>query len=577
MSIPRSEHPNPQFERREWLCLNGEWEFEIDKSNSGEARGLHRAAHLSQRITLPFCPESELSGIGEKDFMPSVWYKRTVYIDAADKRAVLHIGACDYKTTVYVNGECVGVHEGGYTPIVMDISDYTVPGENTLTVHAEDDTRALGQPSGKQSDRHASYGCFYTRTTGIWQTVYLEYVPLTHVRSVQYYPSVQTGELTVHASLCGQARLTLTATYGGRTVGEASADVTGEHATVTLKLSEIHLWELGHGRLYDLVITYGDDTVYSYFGLRSTEICGYRFLLNGKSVFQRTVLDQGYYPDGIYTAPTDEALRRDIALSMALGFNGARLHEKVFEPRFLYHCDTMGYMVWGEYASWGLDHTNVALLPVFLREWCEAVKRDFNHPSIIGWCPFNETWFLNGRPPCDSLIESVYRVTKSIDPTRPCIDTSGGFHVTTDVFDFHDYDQDPESFRRTYDPLNTDDILNDYLTRTPKFSQHKQVYRKGQAVFASEYGGIKWDVEEDIQSWGYGNAPKSEEEFKARYEGLTGFLLGSKKIFGFCYTQLYDVEQEKNGLYTYDRKPKFADMDFFRKVNVQAAAIEKEE
>lgn len=576
MSIPRSEHPNPQFERRDWLCLNGEWEFEIDKSNSGEERALYRAEHLSRRITVPFCPESKLSGIEEKDFMPSVWYKRTVHIDTADRRTVLHIGACDYKTTVYVNGERAGTHVGGYTPIVLDISERVVTGDNSIVIHAEDDTRSKKQPSGKQSERHASYGCYYTRTTGIWQTVFLEFVPKTHICSVKYYPSVESGELTVHATLCGEARLTLTASFEGRTVGEASVNARDGRAILTLRLSEVHPWELGKGGLYDLVLSYGDDTVYSYFGLRTTGVCGYRFLLNGKSVFQRTVLDQGYYPDGIYTAPTDEALKKDITLSMALGFNGARLHEKVFEPRFLYYCDKMGYMVWGEYANWGLDHTDGSLLPIFLREWCEVLERDFNHPSIIGWCPFNETWFNEGRPPSDSLIESVYRVTKHVDPTRPCIDTSGGFHVTTDVFDFHDYDQDPDNFRRTYEPLEKDDILNDYLTRTPKFSQHKQTYRKGQAVFASEYGGIKWDVEEDIQSWGYGHAPRSEEEFKARYEGLTSFLLGSKKIFGFCYTQLYDVEQEKNGLYTYDRRAKFSDMDFFRRVNTQSAAIEEE-
>lgn len=574
-SIPRMEHPNPQLERPLWRSLNGTWEFETDKSNSGGERGLSSAAHLSGHITVPFCPESPLSGVGERDFMPSVWYRRTFTAEHRDMRCVLHIGACDYKSTVYVNGQCVGTHEGGYTPIILDITEALTDGENALVIHAEDDTRDRTHPSGKQSDRYASYGCYYTRTTGIWQTVYLEYVPNTHIRSVKYYPAPAAGTLTVHAALCGSDTLRAVASYEGRTVADAAVRVTDGHAVLTLSLSEVHLWEAGHGRLYDLTLTYGEDTVKSYFGLRSTAIEGYRFLLNGKSVFQRTVLDQGYYPDGIYTAPTDEALRRDIELSMALGFNGARLHEKVFEPRFLYHCDRMGYLVWSEYANWGYDHTDASLLPIFLREWGEALERDFNHPSIIGWCPFNETWFIDGRPPCDAVIESIYRFTKAADTTRPCIDTSGGFHVMTDVFDFHDYDQDPESFRRTYLPLDTEDILNDYLTRTPKFSQHRQTYRKGQAVFASEYGGIKWDVEGDMESWGYGNAPRSEEEFKARYEGLTSFLLSSKKIFGFCYTQLYDVEQEKNGLYTYDRKPKFSDMTFFREVNTKPAAIEE--
>ncbi len=262
----------------------------------------------------------------------------------------------------------------------------------------------------------------------------------------------------------------------------------------------------------------------------------------------------------------------DIQISLDAGFNGARLHEKVFEPRFLYHCDRMGYIVWGEYANWGLNHTELHSLPTFLREWEEALLRDFNHPAIIGWCPFNETWDIAGRKQNDEVIEMVYRTTKLFDTTRPCIDTSGNFHVVTDIFDYHDYIQDVETFAKDSEKLSTEGILTDTTSRNPIF-QGKQTYN-GEPSFCSEYGGLKWDVENDSNSWGYGDAPKTEEEFVARYKGLTEALLKNTRIIGFCYTQLYDIEQERNGLYTYKREAKF-DMNIFKEINSQKAAAEE--
>jgi len=343
------------------------------------------------------------------------------------------------------------------------------------------------------------------------------------------------------------------------------------------------LWEVGKGGLYDLELTFGDDRVESYFGLREVCMDGYKVRINGKSVFQRLVLDQGYYKDGIYTAPTDEALIKDIQLSLDAGFNGARLHEKVFEERFLYHADKMGYLVWGEYPNWGVkeykDHNAFADM---LCGWMESVNRDFNHPSIVGWCPLNETWpykemEMNGR-----VMETVYNITKTLDVTRPCIDTSGHFHHITDIYDIHDYDQDVESFKKRYEMFGKvgDFDLSEYEPYEKPFYKGSYAYKKGQPVFLSEYGGIKWDMDALVDterklSWGYGEAPKTEEEFIERYKGLTEELLNNKNMFGFCYTQLYDVEQERNGLYTYDREPKF-DMNIFKKINEQEAAIEKE-
>lgn len=568
MTIPRKEHPNPQFERQNWENLNGIWEFQIDKSNSGKDRELYKSEKYGSEILVPFCPESSLSGIGETDFLNSVWYKRTVCIKETDELVFLHIGACDYYTTVYVNGKEAGTHKGGYTSFAFDITDYVKAGENTVVINAQDDNRSGRQPRGKQSSLYYSNVCDYTRTTGIWQTVWVEYVPKIHIKNFKIYPDYANGKVTVRSLVTGSAELSVKVFYDNKEVSSAAVRNCGANADVTVELSEIHLWEVGNGRLYDLYLTYGKDEVKSYFGLRNVAIEGYNFMLNGKRVFQRTVLDQGYYPDGIYTAPTEKAIINDIQISLDAGFNGARLHQKIFEPRFLYHCDKMGYIVWGEHASWGLNHTDIAVLPTFLREWEEALERDFNHPSIIGWIPFNETWDINGRKQDDELIELVYKTTKALDNTRPCIDTSGGFHVKTDIFDFHDYEQDVDKFSKTCDDLQNKGILNDQLERNP-VQKGREIYN-GEVSFASEYGGIKWDIENDnADSWGYGDAPKTEEEFLERYKGLTEALLKNDKIIGFCYTQLYDVEQEKNGIYTYGRKPKF-DISLIKKINTQS-------
>ncbi|MBR4867688.1 MAG: beta-galactosidase, partial [Clostridia bacterium] len=414
MNIPRPQHPKPQFCRNTWQNLNGEWQFEIDHGKTGEARGLHlNDTVLADSIVVPFCPESNLSGVEYTDFMASVWYKRTITItkEQLNGRVVLHFGAVDYECTVYVNGEKAGSHQGGYISFSFDITDFLTEGENVLTVCAVDDTRSRLVPSGKQSDRYQGYGCFYTRSTGIWQTVWLEFTPQTYVRSVKFYPQPETNDVKIVLDLVGKSDLNLAITYEGKPMGNASVDKVSGTVTVCVPLAETHLWEVGQGRLYDVDITFGEDTVASYFGLRSVGFDGMKFLLNGKSVFQRLILDQGYYPDGIYTAPDDKELENDVLRSMAMGFNGARLHQKIFEERFLYYCDKHGYLVWGEYPSWGVTNSNPGVLHAFLGEWMETLGRDFNHPSIIGWCPFNETDRGQNR----DTIRLAYRTTKAID------------------------------------------------------------------------------------------------------------------------------------------------------------------
>lgn len=575
-----SDHPNPQFERADWQSLNGEWDFGFMKARRGFifsagkafAEKIRSKNDFPYTIHVPFCLESELSGIGHTGFVNAVWYRKKVNIAKTDKRIILHIGAADYQTTVLVNGKFAGRHIGGYTSFSFDITEFTKSGENELFILCEDDVKHPLVPSGKQSERRESYACSYTRTTGIWQSVYLEYIPERHIKSFNIFTDINSCSASVSFKLCGTGRLACEVYFDKKKVGSAESENASDTCILQIALSEKHLWEAGKGNLYRIIMKFADDTVYSYFGLREIRLDGYRFLLNGKSVFQRLVLDQGYYKKGIYTAQNDDELKKDIELSLSLGFNGARLHQKVFDPRFLYYCDLYGYLVWGEYANWGLDYSSPESLAVFLPQWLEAVNRDCNHPSIIGWCPFNETWDYKGRKQYDPLLKTVYEVTKLADPTRPCIDTSGNFHVVTDIYDVHDYRYNAEEFKKSYDRLAAEGTLYEHVL---KDHPGRQKYN-GEPVLISEYGGIKWEADKSIRSWGYGKDVKSEDEFAARYAGLTCAITSNPYILGFCYTQLYDVEQEQNGLFTYERKQKFSEDTYkrIRAANTSAAAIE---
>ncbi len=573
MAIPRTEYPRPQLRREDWLNLNGVWEFEFDFGISGRQRELFKAEHLGEKITVPFCPESKLSGIEHKDFIPCVWYRRELELPKAweSGRVILHFGAVDYCAEVYVNGESVGKHFGGYVSFSFDITRKLKSGINVITVCAEDDLRSGDQPRGKQCEDYHSRGCSYTRTTGIWQTVWAEHVPDVYIKGVSITPDVKNEKVDICVKLGGSLNaggytIEARSSYEGRPTGSAAVKAGWNGTALALPLSELRLWEPGHGRLYDLELTLKKDgveidAVYSYFGMRSVDITDNMITINGKPVFQRLILDQGFYPDGIYTAPSDDELKNDILRAMAMGFNGARLHQKIFEPRYLYWADKLGYLCWGEHANWGLDLSRPSALLNFLPEWTEAVERDYSHPSIIGWCPFNETK-KNQEP---RILQAVYEVTKRLDPTRPVIDTSGYFHVQTDVYDSHDYTQEPSDLAANYEAYAAGGIpfinANDPAT-----------YTGDRPFFVSEFGGIWWAP--GRPGWGYGKAPKTEEEFIARYRGLVTTLIQNPKMCAFCYTQLTDVEQEVNGLYTYERTPKF-EPKVIAEITSQKAAIEK--
>lgn len=567
--IPRPEHPRPDLLREQWLNLNGEWEFAETDDDSDET--FLGAAPYPDRIIVPFCRESSLSGLGRRGFVRNVWYRRsfTVPDDWSRKRVLVHVGACDWRTRVWVNGVLLGEHKGGSVPFSFEATRHLSAAENTIVIHAFDDLRSGFQAGGKQSSREESHGCFYTRTTGIWQTVWLEAVGSSFIRQYNVTPDVANSRVVIQVEMDGSTQgLTLhaEALANGKAVAKAETSADWRNNVLTLNLgSKRRLWSPDDPFLYDLELRLVQgknlvDSLKGYFGLRAVSIEGAAILINGRPVFQRLILDQGFYPDGVWTAPSDEALKGDILLSQAMGYNGARLHQKVFEPRFLYWADRLGYMVWGEYPNWGMDYGKREACLTLLDEWTAIVNRDRNHPSIIGWCPFNET----PHSACP-LQKTVVHVTRTMDLTRPVLETSGWVHSLPDpeLLDAHDYNQNPVSFRAVY--------AGGFDLQIPAQYGFAPSHRD-KPFFISEFGGIGWNLED---GWGYGSSPKSEEEFYERYEGLVNVLLDNRWMFGFCYTQLTDVEQEQNGLYRYDRTPKF-DTERIWKITSRRARYEDE-
>lgn len=587
---PRAEYPRPQFTRDEWLCLNGTWQFESDPADSGLERGLLER-DLARTIAVPFCPESALSGIGDTDFHAAVWYRRHVTIPPSwtGRRVLLHFGAVDHDATVWADGTEVGRHRGGFTPFTCDLG--LRGGDVEIVVRARD-TKDTTQARGKQSTRYHPYNCFYPRTTGIWQTVWCEPVPEVHLHRPQITPDLAATAFHVRAPLSANRaghvlRVELTDEHGTVTSSQSRADLDlAAHVTVAVPPGRLRPWSPTDPHLYGLTLELIDDTgmavdrATSYAGLRSVAIDGRKVLLNGQPVFQRLVLDQGYYPDSLMTAPDDESLRQDIRLSLAAGFNGARLHQKVFEERFLYHADRAGYLVWAEFGDWGsgvtggpgTDRLSDASL---VAQWLEAVERDYSHPSIVGWCPLNETRqeISDGFSVLDDVTRAMFLATKAADRTRPVLDASGYSHRVreSDVYDSHNYDQDPQALAETMAGLADG---KPFVNHGPDGAAWSVAYA-GQPYFCSEFGGIWWSPGATGDSWGYGPRPESEEEYLVRFEGLVSALLVNRDMFGYCYTQLTDTYQEQNGVYRFDRSAKLAP-HLLRAIQQRPAACESQ-
>ncbi|UNX54620.1 beta-galactosidase [Georgenia sp. TF02-10] len=601
--VPRPEYPRPQAVRERWLNLNGLWEFEIDQGDSGLERGL-RERPLAGSILVPFAPESALSGVENTDFLEAVWYRREVTIPAEwtevgdDHHVLLHFGAVDHDTTVWVDGVEVARHRGGFTPFTADLHGVASAGDTVTVVVRARDPRDAVQARGKQATWYANTHCNYTRTTGIWQTVWMEPVPAVHARRPRITPDVASSAFDVVVPLSANRRgHTLTVSVSdadgevGRAVARADLDL-APALRVVVPDERVHLWGPGQPHLYGVLVEVHDaagevvDRVRSYAGLRSVSIDGQALRINGEAVFQRLVLDQGYWPESLMTAPADEALVRDIELGLAAGFNGARLHQKVFEERYLFHADRLGYLVWGEFGDWGASGQGTRgdyqkPTASFVTQWLEALERDHSHPSIVGWCPLNETFQdLHDRMTVlDDVTRAMFLATKLADPSRPVIDASGYSHrvLETDVWDSHLYEQDVERFAELVGGLADG---KPWENRREDGSVWSLPYR-GQPYFVSEYGGIWWNPEEAAtaagnvrgESWGYGRRVADEDEFHARFAGLTNALLGDSLMFGYCYTQLTDVFQEQNGVYRFDRTEKL-DVARIRAVQEQVAAVE---
>ncbi|MDN5686721.1 MAG: beta-galactosidase [Brachybacterium sp.] len=615
--VPRPEHPRPQLHRPTWLTLNGTWQFETDQGDSGRDRGLLERELIGE-ITVPFAPETAASGIGDRDFHEAVWYRRTVTVPTAWEhlRPILRFEAVDHDATVWANGVEVARHRGGFTPFAADLA--TVPGvgpgaDVEIVVRARD-PHDVPQARGKQSSRFRPTHANYHRTTGIWQSVWLEGVPLDEIRSLRVLPSLAGRSFAIDVPLSrttAGTRIEITASVpGGEEVARAEvrADLDlAPHLELAIPEDGLRVWGPGAPELYALTARLRDargdvlDEVRSYAGLRSTSLRDHEFRINGEKVFQRLVLDQGYWEDSFMTSPTDGAMTTDIRLALEAGFNGARLHQKVFEQRMLFWSDLHGYLTWGEFGDWGVEGygpmgDNQQPTASFIGQWVEAVQRDLNHPSIIGWCPLNETHQVlhDQFTQLDVVTQAMYDATKLADPTRPVLDASGYSHRVrgADVYDSHSYEQDPDRFRTEQSGLaagepfaNRRDLGPDEM---PFADGSFSLPYAGQPYFVSEYGGIWWNEQEarDAEeaeragnnaavSWGYGQRIRSEEELYGRFEGLTRVLLEDPGMFAYCYTQMTDVFQEKNGIVDFERGRKL-DLARLRAVQEKAAAYEQD-
>ncbi len=582
-------HPRPQLTRLRWLDLTGQWYFTFDDEDRGLAEDwLNDSAVFDTEITVPFPPESKASGIGDTRMHPVVWYRRTVTIgpEMRGERMLLHFGAVDYFAQVWVNGQLVAAHEGGHTPFSADITTALHPedAEQVIVVRAEDQPEDLSQPRGKQFWEPEPRDIFYTRTTGIWQPVWLEPVPRTYITRLRWTPDLDRGQLGMRIRLNHKprqplrlhVRLTLhnvTLVDDSYTIGtqEIHRDL-GLEATSTMNWRKV-IWSPDYPNLVDAVVTLLDgdtviDQVASYTGLRTVGVDHGFFMLNGSPIYLRLVLGQGYWEDTNLAPPTPDALREEVRLIKALGFNGVRVHQKVEDPRFLYWCDRMGVMVWGEMASafaFSLDAVRRTT-----QEWQEVLERDYNHPCIICWVPFNESWGvpnLAKDPAQQAFVRAIYHLTHTVDQTRPVIGNDGWEHVVTDIVTIHDYATTGEPLRERYGtpeataytlkssrPQFRALLLNDQLFVNDQTTTKDQMVGKA-PIMLTECGGIAYHPDPGTPWFGYGTVSNSDALLE-RYREIIDAVLDSPTLVGFCYTQLTDVQQEANGLLTADRKPK---------------------
>ncbi|GHF52694.1 beta-galactosidase/beta-glucuronidase [Deinococcus metalli] len=565
-------HPRPQLKRAAWRDLNGPWNCAFTDARTPAA------VTFDRQITVPYAPESPRSGVNDPAPHPVVWYRRDLTLEAADtpgdgERLLLHFGAVDWDAQVWVNGVFVGAHAGGYTPFTLDITDALNGPDMRVEVRAADDHADMGQPRGKQDwlPEGTGHGIWYPRTSGIWQTVWLERVSAARVLSVRWTPDVATLSLTLTVTVTQEAvggRLGVNLSMNGETLADESSALTGTTVTRTVSLPDpgiddardLLLWSPEHPQLIDAALTVSGadgaahDRVHSYTALRSVGLDGGHFLLNGRPYPLHLALDQGYWPDGGMTA-TSEELRADVELARRLGFNGVRKHQKIESPTWLEWCDRVGLLVWEELPSaYAFTPRSVSQLT---QTWLEAIERDYSHPCIVAWVPFNESWGVPDlplRPEQRALVQGLYSLTRSLDTTRPAIGNDGWEHVAGDLLTIHDYAADTDVLRQRYgqrDALGT--TLEDYRSAGRRLTL-PGYDPAGKPVILSEFGGIAYNAD-GTAGWGYSEAG-DEASFLERYRALMATIHDCRMLAGFCYTQLTDTYQEINGLTTLARTPK---------------------
>jgi beta-galactosidase/beta-glucuronidase len=596
---PRPEYPQPQFQRDRWMTLNGDWQFEFDDRNVGLEEGWATSTRaLARTIVVPYCFESQLSGIADTSFHPWLWYRRTFTVPTEWKgqRILLNFGAVDYRAMVWVNGQVAGSHEGGETPLRLDITPYVKSGANTIVVRAEDPPTDRSIPRGKQYWEPKSRSIFYTRTSGIWQPVWLEAAGEAYLESVKIDASLDgavrfeatiarpQGDLELRVGVRSAAPVAAANAAPAQKPAAAQPEITsataraaGTRAVVGVVVADPRLWTPRSPNLYDVTLELRRgstvlDRVQSYFGFRTVGIEDGRVTLNHNPVYLKFVLDQGYWPESVMTPPTDEAIQRDIRLAKEMGFNGARKHQKVEDPRYLYWADRLGFLVSGEMPN-AYVFTD-QYVSRFTREWMEAMARDRNHPSIIIWAPLNESWGVPSlrEPQQQAHLKELYWLTRTLDDSRPVIDNEGWEHTeATDLFAVHDYARTGEDLLDRYKSFGSAKVLSAGTSIPPANTPvlvpgHRY---NGSPLYLSEFGGIAFippghQVPGD--AWGYAGVEKTPESALERLRGLYAAIARIPAFAGVCYTQLTDVEQEVNGLLTNDRKPKF-DTKAVREIN----------
>ena len=568
-AVPRPEYPQPQFKRAQWMTLNGDWEFEFDDKNEGlTANWATAKPKFARSILVPFAFESPKSGIGDPAFHPWVWYRRgfTVPAEWKGKRVLLNFGAVDYRASIWVNGQFVGAHEGGNVPFKFDVTPLAKLGAaNSVVVRAEDPPEDKFIPRGKQYWQLKSRGIFYTRTSGIWQSVWLEAAGDSYLEKVRATPSLD-GRALFEAKVIREAadmELSVEIKWENQVAASGAAKLTGPAAHLELRVRDPRLWSHTAPNLYTVnyELRRGGqvvDRVESYLGFRQVATDNGRFFLNGRPTYLKMVLDQGYWPESLLTPPSEEAIINDIKWTKEMGFNGARKHQKLEDPVFLYHADKLGLLVSDEMANaYEFDADYAAR---FTREWLAVVERDYNHPSVIMWVPINESWGVpNLRDPAQQQhLRSLYTLTRSIDSTRPVVDNDGWEHVETmDLFTIHDYAASGEKLYAKYKDLGKPGAR---IPDNARAILLPGATYNGSPFLLSEFGGIAYVLpgsQVPADAWGYAGVEKSPDAVLARLRGLYEAIAKIPGFAGICYTQLTDVEQEVNGLLSYDRKMKF--------------------